>query len=115
MIFTVADEPGSKRVYVTRYASVVSYFSDDGEGGVKLTIEPGFAAYMPDFERAAPDMYLYILHETARRLSIHVTLVLRQSFKTIASIADPELPGYYRFAKRYRERAPQRPLSDPSR
>jgi len=32
---------GEKRVYCTRGHSVVAYFTDDGEGGAMLSVEPG--------------------------------------------------------------------------
>ncbi len=107
MIITLAREDGKERIYLTRFASVCCYLTDDGSdaGGCTLTVEPGLYAYPPEFERIAPAVEEAILAELAARIGIEPDHVLQQPFARLKSLADPELPEHYRFAKRTKNRA----------
>lgn len=104
MIVTHTVEDGQERIYFTRYASIESYFTDDGEGGVALHLVPGFCAYLPEFERNKPALREAILADAAQRLMVEPDQVLAQPMKRFKQILTPALAAHYRFARRPKER-----------
>ncbi|MFO0734202.1 MAG: hypothetical protein U0361_25200 [Nitrospiraceae bacterium] len=100
MTHTIED--GEERVYLTHYASIESYFTDDGEGGVALTVVPGFCAYPPEFERNKDGVRDAVVADVARRLGVPSTDLMSQPFRSLKAICAPELPEHYRYARRAR-------------
>jgi len=108
MLLTATREAGELRVYVTRFASVVTYFTEDAStGGMKLYVEPGFISIPSEVERLAPYVREAALEEAARRLEVSPAEVLTLSLNALRERADPDVPEYYRYASR--RRAPARP------
>lgn len=106
MIITACREEGIDRVYVTRFASITTYFTEDEEsGGVMLHVEPGLFSYPSEFLRHKDAVRAVILSDVAQRLGVGEQDVLRQSFSSLKEIADPVLPEHYRYAKRTKNRA----------
>lgn len=107
MLLTAAHEFGQWRIYATRFASVVTYFTEDeSTGGVKLHLEAGFAAAPGELERNGDAVRAVVLGEIGRRLGIPSDDVLGCTLKALRGVADPELPDHYRYARRARGRAP---------
>lgn len=105
MIVTSAHEFGEVRLYMTRFNSVTAYFTDDGEEGTALHIEPGFFADPAAYLRTYDDVRSAVLAEAALRLQVPVDEVLIQPFSKLKRIATPDLPDHYRYARRSRNRA----------
>ncbi|HEX2842159.1 hypothetical protein [Hyphomicrobium sp.] len=57
---------GEVRLYCTRIAQVISYFTEDGEGGSVLWLEPGEMAIVQD--GAMDEIRTWILGDIAQRL-----------------------------------------------
>lgn len=103
IVSRVADD-GEYRIYVTRFASVTTYFTDNGSGGVTLNVEPGFCSDPQSFERTHASVRDCVLGELARRLAVPVAEVLNQPFAALKDIADPPLAPRYHYARRSRGR-----------
>ena len=105
MLMTHVIENGEERIYLTRCASIESYFTDEGEGVVALHIEPGFYTYPPEFERNKDAVRDAVLADVASRLGIPVSEVLTQAFRALKAITVPPLPEHYRYARPKKTRA----------
>lgn len=68
---TSAKVDGERRIYFTQAASVVSFFTDDGEGGVRPHVSAGeFACPWTTTREKLDAVEAAMLEETARRLNI---------------------------------------------
>ena len=106
MIISATREEGIERVYVTRFASVLSYFTANDEGGgVRLHVEPGLTTYPSEFHRQKAGVRDAVLAEIAGRLGISMETVLQTCLSDLKKIADPELPEHFRYARRSKNRA----------
>lgn len=106
MLMTFArDDDAPDRIYMTRHATVVSYFAESDDGSVVLVTEPGFVAYPTAYALAEPAVRRAALEEAARRLATTVENVVACSFADLKKVCDPELPRHYRYASRSRGRA----------
>lgn len=106
MIITRTLDEGEDRVYVTRFASVATYFTaSEDDTGVVLHVEPGLFSDPATFARSAHDVELAALREVGVRLGVPPEDVSRQSFAALKRIADPELPEHYRYARRSKNKA----------
>lgn len=96
---------GELRIYVTQLASVVSYFTDDGDGGTALNVEPGeFAcpwSTTPEKLGAVRDC---VLAEVAERLNCPADKVLCRSLSELALVADPLLETRHTWSGRRHSR-----------
>lgn len=99
MIVNIDREEGEERIYVTRFASVISYFTA-AEKGVSLNVIPGHTCYASEFERARDEVRACVLAEIAARLGTEPGQVCQCSMGELRKIADPELPKRYRYARR---------------
>jgi hypothetical protein len=104
LLTVVRTEDGPSRVYATRHASIVTYFTETDDGGVALHAEPGFIAYPWDFVAWEKPVREAVLAEVASRLCIPVEDVARQPLAAIERVADPDLPEHYHYATRRRSR-----------
>lgn len=105
MIVTLTEtDEGNRRLYATRFATVVTYFTETEDGGVFLNTEPGWAAMPHDYIAARDSVAEAVVAELATRLGIEPSMVLQQRFRDLAAVADPELPAAYRYASRGRTR-----------
>lgn len=85
-------DDGEARVYFTQQASVVSYFTDDTEGGTQVHVTPGeFACPWSTTEAKLAAVGQAMLAETARRLNCRPEAVVSHSLSQIAAVADPLL------------------------
>lgn len=106
MLMTAALEDGERRVYVTRFASVVSYFTPAESGeGIDLIIEPGHLTFPSDFERNKKAVRESILDFVSLRLCVLADDVLKLPLKHLEKIADPALPDHYKYARRSKNRS----------
>lgn len=105
MIVSRTHECGEDRVYVTRFASVATYFTPRRNGGVTLHVAPGFFTDPATFARVVADVELAVLREVGVRLGVAPEDVAAQSFEVLNRIVDPELPEHYRYARRSKNRA----------
>ena len=86
------SDDGELRVYFTRASTVISYFTDDEDGGVKTHVAPGeFACPWSTTPEKLDAVRSAMLAETARRLQCHVEQVEQMPFEAIRKIADPHL------------------------
>ncbi|MFD0986155.1 hypothetical protein [Methyloligella solikamskensis] len=103
---TLSNENGEQRVYISRFASVVTYFTSDEEGGgVVLHVEPGHLAFASEFDRNAELVRMAVIADVAGRLDIDPRQLLAMRFEQIKELADPPLPEHYRYARRSQNRA----------
>jgi len=102
---------GERRVYFTRFNSVVTFFTDDGEGGIVPHAHPGEIAYPLPTEQQLAAVRDAMLAETARRLDCPLEEVLRHSLEQVAKVADPISEHRYHWAGR--TRAKGRAASNP--
>lgn len=93
---------GQRRVYFTRFNSVITFFTDDGEGGIVPHAHPGEIAYPTPTEHQLAAVRDAMLAETARRLDCPIEEVLRHSLEQVAKVADPILSHHYHWAGRTR-------------
>lgn len=109
MISCFTTDEGEPRLYITRSASVQSYFTpaDDGQSAV-LHLVPGFCCDDASFARTVNAVEKCVIAEVARRLDIAEDDVLRQPFATLRRVADAPLPAWYRYAARPKSRTPNR-------
>lgn len=106
MIVTVDQDNGIERVWMTRFASVTTYFTREREGeGIELHIEPGFAADPVVVARIAHDVRAAVIDEVAQRLGIAPDMVFQQPFLALKKVADPALHADYRYARRSKNRS----------
>ena len=106
MLITFAQEDGQARVYVTRFSSVSTYFTEcEGEGGIMLNIEPGLTTDPFMFERILPEIESSILEHIALLLAVPLQAVLYVSFSELRKLAVPELPQKYRYARSSKNRS----------
>jgi hypothetical protein len=106
MLITACIENREHRVYVTRFASVVSYFTSDEEsGGVTLHTEPGLMTWPSEYERSVDSVRQAIIEHVATQLQIDPSQLFSVSFKDLKAIAVPDLPEHYRYARRTKNRA----------
>lgn len=109
MLLSRARDEHLDRIYVTRFASIITYFSEGEGGGMELHVQPGLFAYGPQFERDNDAVREAVLAEAARRLGVEPDAVLAQPYKHLKGCVDPDLDPYYRFApKSSRGRFPHR-------
>ncbi len=89
------DDDGETRVYATRGHTIVSYFSEDTEGGAVLHMEPGFLSDPRYIDIATyAGVRRAVLEEAARRLRCECHEVEMHPFSRILEIADA--PSRYR-------------------
>ncbi len=89
------DDDGETRVYATRGHTIVSYFTEDNDGGAVLHMEPGFLADPRYIDIATyAGVRRTVLEEAARRLCCERHEVELHSFGRILEIADA--PSKYR-------------------
>lgn len=106
MLLTQALEDGKRRVYVTRFASVVSYFAPAESGeGTDLIIQPGHLTFPSDFERNKDAVRHSILDYVSLRLGVLPDDVTTLPLKHLEQIADPALPDHYKYARRSKNRS----------
>lgn len=106
MLMTVCTEQGEQRVYISRFASVVTYFTaDDDGGGVTLHVEPGPLAFDCAYARTADAVRQAVIAHVAGRLGVAPAELLAASFATLKELADAPLPAHYRYARRSQNRA----------
>jgi len=100
------SEEGERRIYFTQAASVMSYFTEDEDGGVKVTVHPGeFAcpwSTPPEKLNAVRDA---MLEETAKRLHIRIDQVMLMTMDDIGNVADPHLKVRHHWAARAKTRS----------
>ncbi|ODA66043.1 hypothetical protein A7A08_03057 [Methyloligella halotolerans] len=106
MLISLCTELGEQRVYITRFASVLSYFTaDEDTGGVTLHTEPGLMAWPSEYERNVEAVRQAIVASVAERLGVDPTRLFSVSMAALKEIAAPELPEHYRYARRSKNRA----------
>lgn len=106
MLISVCTESGEQRVYVSRFASVITYFTSDEDGsGVVLHTEPGLMAWPCEYERNVDAVRQATIDHVAGRLGIDPAELFSLSLKVLKDIADPMLPEHYRYARRSKNRA----------
>lgn len=106
MLLTTVREMGETRVYATRFASIVTYFTEDAAtGGVKLHFEGGFTCAPNDLARNGEAVRDAVISAVALRLKVQPAEVLALSIKALRDAADPELPEHYRYHRRSRGRS----------
>ena len=82
---------GELRVYCTRTNSIITYFSDDGEGGSPLTAEHSDFAYPGAWADEQMEAVKHsVLEEVARRLDCTPAEVETTPFAELVSICDPD-------------------------
>jgi hypothetical protein len=86
-------DDGERRVYYTRYHSIVSFFAEDGEGGISAHAHPGWLAHPLPTDEQLASIRLSMLSEAARRLGCRVDQVQLHTLDDIAKVSDP-LPKY---------------------
>lgn len=111
MLFTEETAPGNKvRIYATQLASVVTYFTDDGEGGTMLTAELGeFACPYSTTAEKVEAVKQAVMEEAARRLNCPVDKVLCRSMADLSLVTDrvlKEIPKWT--GRRFFRALPQR-------
>jgi hypothetical protein len=85
-------DDGIDAVFFTRQNSVVSYFTDDGEGGVVPHAQLSeFACPWSTTPDKLEAVKMHMLAETARRLNCRVEEVTGKPFAEICKVADPHL------------------------
>lgn len=101
MLITAAIENRQERIYVTRFASVISFFTRDETDPERavLNLEPGMLAYPAAFDEAADHVRQAVLAFIADRLGIAIEQVLTISFEALKDICDPDLADHYRYAR----------------
>jgi hypothetical protein len=98
---------GEKRIYCTRGHSVVTYFTDDGEGGSMLSVVPGeFASPFVVTDDRLQEVKLSVLEEIARRLSCDPAEVQAKPMVEIAAVCDPHLKYRDHWVGRARAKRP---------
>ena len=106
MLITVCTENREHRVYVTRFASVLCYFTSDEEsGGVTLHTEPGLMTWPCEYERCVEAVREAVIQHVAGELQIGPAQLFSVSFKDLKDVAVPELPEHYRYSRRTNKRA----------
>jgi hypothetical protein len=99
------EDDGSQRVYFTRANSVISYFADDGEGGVSAHVAPGeFACPYGTTDHKLSAVKMCMLEETARRLACRIDQVQLHSLDDLKRVCDPHLKHSYHWAGRSKTR-----------
>src|SRR6202008_1260925 len=95
------EDDGSHRVYFTRANSVVTYFTDEGEGGVTAHAVPGeFACPWGTTADKVNAVKQAMLAETARRLACRIDQVELHTLEDIRKVCDPHLKHHYHWAGR---------------
>jgi hypothetical protein len=107
LTFVTGSDAGRK-LYATRCASVVCYFSENDDGGVVLNTEQGSGTWPSVFEAVANDVRAAVLAMVAARLKVTVADVLNCKFADLVKVADPDLPPEYRFARPSNRAYPRR-------
>jgi hypothetical protein len=98
---TFESEDGEKRAYFTRVNSVISYFTEDDDGGVAVHVMPGeFACPWSTTADKLQSVRMAMLAETARRLQCRIDQVQSHSLEDIRKICDPHLKHHYHWAGR---------------
>lgn len=97
-----------RKLYGTRCASVVCYFSETDDGGVVLNTEQGSGTWLSVYEAVAPQVRAEVLGMVAARLNISAADVLRCTFDDLVKVADPDLPPEYQFARPTNRAYPRR-------
>jgi len=111
MLLTEETTRGNKvRIYATQLASVVTYFTDDGEGGTMLHAELGeFASPFSVTEEKVEAVKQAVMEDVARRLNCPVDKVLCRSMAELSLVTDPvlrEIPKWT--GRRHFREIPQR-------
>lgn len=96
------------KLYATRCASVVCYFTESDDGGTVLHTDRGSGATLWDFEACAREVRADVLAFVGERLRIPAGDVLKCKFAHLVGAADPDLPEEYRFARRDNRAYPRR-------
>lgn len=81
---------GELRIYCTRFATIISYFADDGEDGTKLVTEASDCCLLPKdaIDRLLSDTRQHILGAVALRLNCEPQHVELHSLKDLRKIVD---------------------------
>lgn len=111
MLLTEETTPeGEARIYATQMASVVTYFTDDGEGGTQLHVEAGeFACRWSTTQEKLDAVRDAVLAATAVRLNCPADKVLHRSLAEIALVVDPlTIPVRHTWSRRRPGRKPGR-------
>lgn len=79
---------GETRIYCTRFASVIAYFADDGEGGTTLLTELADFALLPQscINDILRDVRDYVLKTVATELHCPIHQVERRSLDELRRI-----------------------------
>lgn len=104
------SDDGELRLYATRTSSVVAYFTEDGEGGSVMRLEPGWLAYPEHILTAAyMGVRSAVLEEVSKRLSCEAHEVERHTFGQLMAIADPlpKMQHHWYGRSRQPKRAPR--------
>jgi len=100
------NDDGERRIYFTQAASVTSFFTDDGEGGVRAHVFAGeFACPWTTTQEKLDAVEAAMLEETARRLNIRPDQVCQVSLNDIGQVADPHLKHRHTWAGRTKTRS----------
>ena len=100
------NDDGERRIYFTQAASVVSFFTDDGDGGVRTHVAPGeFACPWTSTQDKLDAVEAAMLEETARRLHIRPDQVCQMSLNDIGQVADPHLKHRHTWVGRGKTRS----------
>lgn len=84
------SDDGELRLYASRTSSVVAYFTEDGDGGALMRLEPGWLAYPDQISTGAyMGIRAAVLEDVATRLSCEAHEVERHSFGQLLAVADP--------------------------
>jgi hypothetical protein len=87
-----STEEGERRIYCTRGHSIVSYFSDDGEGGSMLSVEPGELLYSyADISDRLQAVRHAVLTDVAKRLACDIAEVQAKPMTELATLCAPHL------------------------
>lgn len=108
LLTLVKGQDRTNKLYATRCASVVCYFTESDDGGAVLHTERGSGATLWDYEACARAVRTDVIAFVADRLHVAACDVFKCSFDDLLKVADPDLPEEYRFARRDNRPYPRR-------
>jgi hypothetical protein len=110
MLLTEETTDGNTvRIYATQQASVVTYFTDDGEGGTLLHGELGeFASPWSVTPEKVEAVKAAVLEDVARRLNCSIDKVLCRSMADLSLVTDPLIKTRHSWSGRRHSRGMRR-------
>jgi hypothetical protein len=98
-------ESEQPRVYLTRANSVITYFTDDTDGGVAAHAHVSeFACPWSTTPEKVDAVKMAMLTETARRLQCRIDQVQLHTLEDIRKVCDPHLKHRYSWTRRSKAR-----------